>query len=67
MPIENSDEICEALVRHLEISGSEVFEKSFVKNGRVVCAVYCIVGENSEPFMNAVQKWFEEQGFNKDD
>lgn len=26
-----SEEVCEALVRHVEVSGSECFEKNFIK------------------------------------
>ena len=58
-----SEEICEALVRHVEVTGSECFEKCFVKNGRTVCAVYCIVGKNAEPFKDSVQAWLNENGF----
>lgn len=65
--METSEEICEALVRHVETTGSEVFEKFFVKGGRVICAVYCMVGENAEPFREAIQAWLKNNGFNPDE
>ena len=61
-----SEEICEELVRHVETLGSEVFEKNFVQNGRIVCSVWCIVGENAEPFCEMVKAWLNENGFNLD-
>ena len=62
----NSAEICEALVRHTEASGSEVFEKNFVKDGKVICSVWCMVGENADPFHRAIRRWLEEKGFTLD-
>jgi hypothetical protein len=67
MPLEASEEICEALVRHVETTGSEVFEKFFIKNGRIVCAVYCVVGPNAEEFREGVQAWMRENGYNPDE
>lgn len=64
--METSEEICEALVRHVEASGSEVFEKNFVKNGRTTCTVWCVVGENAEPFKAMVGSWLTDNGFNLD-
>ncbi len=64
--METSEEICEALVRHVEIVGSEVFEKNFIKDGKVVCSVWCVVGDNAEAFMRQSRKWLEDNGFKKD-
>lgn len=61
-----SKEICEALVRHVETSGSEVFEKNFVEDGRIICSVWCIIGENAEDFNTANRKWLDDNGFSLD-
>lgn len=45
-----SSQICEELVRHLEITGSEVFQKNFIKDGKVVCTVWCMIGPNAARF-----------------
>ncbi len=66
MALEESDEICEALLRHTETSGSEVFEKHFMMNGRVAGSIWCIVGPNSEDFSAAVRRWLDENGFKLD-
>ena len=65
-PWDTSVEICEALVRHVELSGSEVFEKTFVQNGRVRCVVWCMIGDNAEPFNEMVKAWLEKNGFKLD-
>jgi hypothetical protein len=61
-----SEDICEALVRHTEMIGSEVFEKFFVKNGRIKCVVYCVIGENAEPFRESVHEWLKDNGLSED-
>ncbi len=61
-----SEEICEALVRHVEVSGSEVFEKNFVQSGKITCSVWCIIGSNADGFAMMVRSWLEEQGFHLD-
>lgn len=66
MSLHTTEEICEALVRHLEITGSEVFEKFFVKNSRVICAVWCIIGPNAEPMREVVQEWLKANEFEID-
>ena len=62
----SSEEICEALVRHVEVSGSEVFEKNFVKDGKVVCTVWCVIGDNAESFMDGTRAWLDENEFKRD-
>lgn len=64
--METSEEICEALVRHVEASGSEVFEKNFIKRGEVVCSVWCIIGDNAEEFAEMVRRWLADRGFKLD-
>lgn len=64
--LKTSEEICEALVRHVEVSGSEVFEKNFEQGGKIVCSVWCIVGNNAEAFALAVREWLAANGFNPD-
>lgn len=64
--LHTSEEICEALARHVEISGAECFGKSFVQNGRVVCTVYCLIGPNAQKFDDAVVEWLTQNGFKED-
>ncbi len=66
MPDMTSEEICEALVRHVETMGSEVFEKNFVKNGNAVCTVFCVIGDNAEGFRQNAVEWLKENGFKLD-
>jgi hypothetical protein len=62
----SSEQICEALVRHVELSGSEFFEKNFVKNERIICTVWCVIGDNAQQFSDDVKEWLEVNGFNLD-
>lgn len=64
--MQTSEEICEALVRHVEASGSEVFEKNFVKDGETICTVWCMVGPNAQDFRNMARLWLDENGFHED-
>jgi hypothetical protein len=64
--MESTEEICEALVRHVETTGSEVFEKNFIKGGKIVCSVWCIVGSNAESFATMIRDWLEDEGFKLD-
>ncbi len=61
-----TEEICEALVRHVETTGSEVFNKNFEKNGEAICSVWCIIGDNAEEFRAMIVKWLEKKGFKED-
>ncbi len=61
-----SDEICEALVRHVEVTGSEVFEKNFIKDGKIICTLWCVIGDNAQPFNEEVKKWLDLNGFELD-
>lgn len=62
----STEEICEALVRHLEVTGSEVLGKHFTKDGKILCAVWCMVGPNAEEFWRMVDRWLTEKGFKMD-
>lgn len=66
MTFHTSEEICEALIRHVEITGSEVFEKNFVENGRITCTVWCMVGKNAQSFNEMILGWLAENGFRRD-
>ena len=66
MALHTSEEICEALVRHTEMSGSELFEKNFEKGGRVVCTVFCMIGPNAQDFNDMVKQWLDDNGFKRD-
>jgi len=63
---QTSEEICEALVRHVEMSGSEVFEKNFVKDEQMLCTVWCVIGPNAEEFNRMVCEWMDQNGFKPD-
>ena len=64
--LRTSEEICEALVRHTEVSGSDVLEKKFFKDGRIICSLWCIIGVDAEGFAKQARKWLEENGFKED-
>lgn len=66
MSLESSTEICEALVRHVETTGSEVFEKNYEQDGRIICTVWCMVGPNAHAFNAAINAWLDENGFKLD-
>ena len=66
MSLESSEEICEALVRYVEVIGSEVFEKNFIKRDRIVSTVWCMVGGNAERFAFMIRRWLVDNDF-KDD
>ena len=66
MALHTSEEICEALVRHLEVSGSEVFEKNFVQDGRIICTVWCMIGDNAQEFNTMIREWLEKNSFGLD-
>ncbi len=63
MPLETSEDICEALLRHTEMSGSEVFEKNFEAGGKIMASVWCIVGKDAESFALACREWLKENGY----
>ena len=58
-----SDEVCESLVRHLEVVGEEVFEKSYVKGDKVLASVFAIVGPSAERMTRMFRRWCERNGF----
>jgi hypothetical protein len=64
--LHTSEEICEALIRHVEMSSSEVFEKDFVKDGKVICTVWCMIGDNTQEFRDSCIKWLTDNGFKED-
>jgi hypothetical protein len=66
MPDYTSEELCEALVRKLEVSGSEILEKNFIKDGKMVCTVWLMIGPNTQPFHDMICKWLEKEGFKLD-
>ena len=63
---ENTEHLCEALVRHLEISGSEMFEKNFEKDGKTLCTVMCIIGPNADEITRRMRDMLSELGFKRD-
>ena len=58
--------ICEALVRHTEIVGTEVFEKNYVRNNTISATVWCVVGPNAKAFRDMVRTWLAENSFHED-
>lgn len=61
----SSVEICEALVRHVEVLGEECFGKHFEKAGQTVGAVFCMVGPCAQEFRAMVEKWLDDNGFHE--
>lgn len=59
--------LCEGLVRHLETTGEELFEKNYVKDGRILCTVFCIIGPNAEEMTALVREWAHTSGFNRNE
>jgi hypothetical protein len=66
VPLATSEEICEALVRHLETNGLECFEKNFIKGGKIVCTVWCVIGPNAWQVAEAFASTLDKLGFRED-
>jgi hypothetical protein len=60
-----TEKACEFLVRHLELLGEEMFEKNFVKDGRILCSVFCIIGPNAEELTGLIREWASTSGFKR--
>lgn len=60
-----SEQICEAIVRHVEATGEEVFEKNFVQDDKITCSVFCIIGPNAEEMTALVREWLNSSGFKR--
>ncbi len=61
-------DICEALARHLEHTGEEMFEKNFIKaDGKIHCSVFAVIGPNAEEFTALVREWATKSGFKRHD
>lgn len=62
--LKTSEEICEALVRHVEVSGYEVFSKHFEVPGKgITCTVWCMIGDNAQEFTDMIEEWLISKGF----
>lgn len=57
--------LCEAIVRETEISGSEVFEKNYIRDDKILATVFCFVGEYAEELTALVRKRLHEIGLNR--
>jgi hypothetical protein len=64
--IRSREEICNDLIRHVEIAGSEAFNKCFVRSNKIECTVWCMIGPNAEAFNEIAEKWMEDNGFKRD-
>ena len=62
-----TEELCEGLVRHLETTGEELFEKNYYKDDRILCSVFVIVGDNAEELTGLVREWAQKRGFKRHD
>ncbi len=62
-PLQTPLEICEALARHVEIRGYDIFEKHFVRDGKVVCTIWCVMGSEAECFARTAHAWLDRHGF----
>lgn len=61
-----SEQICELLVRHVESTGSEAFSKQFIKDSKIQCSVWCVIGPNAQEFDDDCEQWMQRHGFNED-
>ena len=59
-------DLCEALARHVEVSGSEIYSNRQRLNGEVVATVWCVVGQHAAEFDAMVREWFRQDRFNVD-
>lgn len=64
--LDSSEAICEALVRHLETTGSEVLEKNFIQDGKIIVSVWAMIGPNAQIFNEGVRQWLADNGFKGD-
>jgi hypothetical protein len=64
--LHTSEEICEALVRHVETTGSESFGKNFIQGRRIRCTVWCVLGDGAEEFCRMAERWLAENGYGED-
>ncbi len=61
----STEQLCEGLIRHLEIQGEEVFEKNFIKDDKITCSVFAIVGDNAEEMTGLFREWMASKGFKR--
>jgi hypothetical protein len=60
-----TEEVCEALTRHLEESGEELFEKNFIKNGEILVSIFAIIGPNAPEMTALFREWAMGSGFKR--
>ena len=53
----DTTQICEALIRHMEIEGCEMFEKNYIRNGEIHATVLGIIGPNAEELTGLIREW----------
>jgi hypothetical protein len=58
--------LCEAIVRETEISGSEVFEKNYIQDDKILATVFCFVGEHAEELTAFVREQLHKLGMSRD-
>lgn len=61
-----TEKACEFLIRDLETSGAESFEKNFVKNGSIACSVFAFIGNNAEEITAMIREHLHHYGFHRD-
>jgi hypothetical protein len=64
---DDTEALCEAPTRHTEIQGAELFEKNYIKNGKVLATVFCVVGKHAEELTALVREWMTKEGFKKNE
>lgn len=62
----SSDEICESLTRHVEMSGSEAFDKTFIQGNKIKVSIWVVLGEHAARFNADCEQWMVDNGFNED-
>jgi hypothetical protein len=69
-----SEELCEALVRHLELIGEDVLEKNFQRFAdrgdgenviETLATVWVVLGSDADSFRAWVREWMKQNGYNQ--
>lgn len=61
--------ICEQVVRHTEVSGSDCLEKNYIRNGEdktVIASVWCVLGPGADGFAKMAKRWLRKNGYEFD-
>jgi hypothetical protein len=61
-----SDDICNALLKHITDVGDDVFERQFLDaEGNIIATVMCIRGPDASDFTGAMREWLIDNGYKR--